>query len=103
MRRLQERHPIVTDFGPNESQERPMKAGQILLRSSERFTPATDEEISRYCAESYPEWIRGCAWFFRDLHVALVARQEIATLDIMLCHADWVTATDEMVRFEEGG
>src|SRR3546814_3894225 len=60
MRRLQERHPIVTDFGPNESQERPMKAGQILLRSSERFTPATDEEISKYRDESYPEWIAGC-------------------------------------------
>src|SRR3546814_3973855 len=79
MRRLQERHPIVTDFGPNESQERPMKAGQILLRSSERFTPATDEEISKYRDESYPEWIAGCESFFRDLHVALDARQEIET------------------------
>src|SRR3546814_879423 len=103
MRRLQERHPIVTDFGPNESQERPMKAGQILLRSSERFTPATDEEISKYRDESYPEWIAGCESFFRDLHVALDARQEIETLDITLSNAGSVPATDVLVSFEARG
>src|SRR3546814_9455716 len=65
MRRLQERHPLVTDFGPNESQERHMTAGQILLRSFERFTPATDEEISTYRDESYPERVSGRESFFR--------------------------------------
>src|SRR3546814_14645321 len=80
-----------------------MKAGQILLRSSERFTPATDEEISKYRDESYPEWIAGCESFFRDLHVALDARQEIETLDITLSNAGSVPATDVLVSFEARG
>src|SRR3546814_21173675 len=66
-------------FGTNESQERPMKAGQISLRSSERFTTATDEELSTYRAESYHELIAGCGSFFRDLHVALCACHDTKT------------------------
>src|SRR3546814_17537912 len=77
MRRLQERHPIVTDFGPNESQERPRKAAQILHRSSESFTPATNTEISTYRDDRYTEWIAGCATFFHDLHVSWDRRQDL--------------------------
>src|SRR3546814_13732782 len=59
--------------------------------------------MSKYRDESYPEWIAGCESFFRDLHVALDARQEIETLDITLSNAGPVPATDVLVSFEARG
>src|SRR3546814_12478232 len=57
---------------------------------------------SDVCSSDF-EWIAGCESFFRDLHVALDARQEIETLDITLSNAGSVPATDVLVSFEARG
>ena len=103
MRRLQLKYPIVADFGPGDSQERPIMAGHIMLRSVETFTPATEEQISKYRDESYPEWIASCESFFRDLHAVLDAREQAPRLDIVLSNVGSVPATDVLVAFEVRG
>ena len=64
--------PLETDFGPRTPEERyGTTVSDRILGLKYSYTPASDEEISRYTEEEYPGWIEECEEYLSSLHELL--------------------------------
>lgn len=77
--RMTELHPLATNFGPTEPQERPVKSdpyGVVLYGlTKEVFTPASSEEIGAY-REAHRAWLKKCEEILKSLHIDLNSQVE---------------------------
>lgn len=87
MTTIKERFPAATDFGSREKAEhRPGHGlgGIYALYGREEFVPASDEEITLYQTEQYPDWLSRCETCFRELHHQLHDAQELPRIEVDL-------------------
>ena len=104
MTRISGRFPVATEFGPQEPDERdPGKRTSAIGNMKEMFVPATDEEISSYKNEKYPEWLRGCERFLRDCHNLLERRVHRPVFIFSVTNDGIRPAKDALITIEAKG
>lgn len=96
---LKAEYPIGTDFGPSEASERPGKLLRYGFPRTEKFVPATDEDISNY-RDNYASWLESCEAFFREIHDELNDQEEIWVVSTALVNDGGRPADDVIVSFE---
>ena len=70
---IRNKFPLITDFGPSEpapTKEEPKTIIGSLL-TQKIYTPASDEEITKYRDQDYPAWIESCERVLSNLHMTL--------------------------------
>ena len=65
------RFPVTTYFGSREPDERKPSGIARLFTEKEIYTPASDEDISRYTNQEYPGWVESCEDILSRLHETL--------------------------------
>ncbi len=104
MSRISGRFPMATEFGPQEPDERdrPIRT-TVIGYTKETFIPATDEEISSYKNEKYPEWLRDCERILRDCHNLLERRARRPTFIFSVTNDGIRPAKDALITVEAKG
>ena len=81
---LKEAFPQEVDFGSRECIDRPASNSSRLIYTifdeREVFTPASDESITSYIEQLYPDWLENCKSIFANIHTNLnrsIRRPEI--------------------------
>ena len=67
---------MATHFGSREPDEREPSGIVRLFAGKEIYTPASNEDISRYTNQEYPDWVESCEDMLSGLHETL--QQELA-------------------------
>ena len=110
MQRLKVRFPIKSDFGSQEPAERAVQRQTVLNTqfrlvgiTKEVYTPATDEEIKKYCEEAYPEWLDQCEQIFRNHHGMLQHQASLLEFLFLAENVGTRPATDALITIEAKG
>jgi hypothetical protein len=104
MTRISSRFPLATEFGPREPDERDQeKRTTVIGYMKEIFVPATDEEISSYKNERYPEWLRGCEGILHDCHNLLERRVHRPAFFFSVTNDGIRPAKDALITIEANG
>ena len=104
MRRLKERFPLETDFGPKGSAERNTSKSLIPIPVFERvFIPPTDEAIVEYRDEAYPQWIAHCEEVLSKYHRTLQGQEPIPRFLFLAENRGTRPATDALITIEAQG
>jgi hypothetical protein len=104
MAAAQHAHPLAEDFGSREAAERGgVGTGLLASITRELFEPASEEEISQYRNERYPEWVSGCEAVLRDLHNTLNRRITWPQARVALANVGSRPAEDAYIRFKTRG
>ena len=99
-----ERRPMTTKF--NEPiLPRFSKYSHInhVLGIEEKYYPPTEEEISKYTNEEYPEWLHKVKTFFAELHVNSEYPERCITASFAVSNSGSVPAENILVEFETVG
>ncbi|WP_285436324.1 PIN domain-containing protein [Pseudomonas sp. fls2-241-R2A-110] len=97
---LKSRNPISTSFGPTEIAERSSSQPSIFgHRQTERFVPATEEEISKY-KDQYIKWVNDCCDTLAALHESLNKIEEKWVVSTTLVNTGGSPATSVNISFE---
>jgi hypothetical protein len=99
---IKSRLPIETDFGSRVPVERKATGTNItarILGDSEKFTPATDDEISTYQSDRYPNWLNECESLFLRIHEELNGRTTWPEVVIIISNTGSRPAADTLVTF----
>jgi PIN domain len=100
MKRIQDRFPIVTDFGsPGEQEDRGVG---VIGRGIREFVPATAEAISEYSA-NYAEWLEKCKEILRSFHVALERRAGAPKIRFWAANRGTRPAKDTLLTIDAKG
>jgi hypothetical protein len=108
MRRIADRFPMASDFGPQKPGERVPQFQTTIERlafgfTNEVFVPATDEEISSYKNKRYPEWIDGCERNLRQYHNLLEQRVARPMFIFSVTNGGIRPAKDALITLESKG
>jgi len=104
MQRLQERSPLETDFGARERAEREApKTGDYFPATKQEFIPATDEEITKYRNEAYPQWVEQCRKLLREISNSLQRATPVPTFTFLARNTGTRPAKDLLVTMEARG
>ena len=105
MRRLTDKIPVESDFGPSEPAERAVKQTglNIFLGTKEVYSPATDEEIAKYRDETYPQWLKDCKQILRNHHWMLQLKVPVLGCSFFAENVGTRPATDALVTIEARG
>ena len=104
MQHLKERFPLETDFGPRESAERDVTLLGIHIRAiGEHFTPATDEEITKYRDEAYPQWLERCEEVLSNYHRTLQRQEPMPGFVFLAENRGTRPAADALITIEAQG
>lgn len=103
--RLFARHPLSTDFGSSQSEERLVDRGIVdglLGRAKDVFEPATEDQIAQYQA-AYSEWKQECRRKLLNLPGALNSRAISPKLTVRISNIGSRPAEDALVVFDVQG
>ena len=107
MQRLKAHFPLETEFGSRKPAERAPKQktglNALIGITKEVFSPATDEEIEKYCEKTYPEWLDRCEQILRNHHDALQHRASSLVFSFLAANVGTRPATDALVTIEAQG
>jgi hypothetical protein len=104
MTRISSRFPLATESGPRDPDERDQENPTTVIGyMKEIFVPATDEEISSYKNERYPEWLRGCEGILRDFHNLLERRVHRPAFFFSVTNHGIRPAKDALITIEAKG
>lgn len=102
MKKLEQRFPLATDFGPREPAERLPQLLDGLMAYKQVFVPATDEQISEYRKE-HQKWLKNCASSFETLHGRLNTRHSVPEFSFLITNTGTRPANDALVTFRAKG
>ena len=110
MHRLRTYFPMANNFGATEPQQRlasrSMAVSQSILDilgKKEVFTPATDDEISKYREQAYPQWMEQCEQVLRQYHSILKEEAPPLEFSFLAKNDGTCPATDCLVTVEARG
>ena len=96
--------PIVSDFGSREPAVKvDTTARSRLYRKKKTYKPATDEEISDYTDQDYPEWIDKCEEFFSCIHEKLQQSYGHPSFKFSIVNSGTRPGTDTLVNIVANG
>ncbi len=102
--RLNERFPLETDFGPRKkSTERNALKIHIQQILGRVFIPATDEAITKYRDEAYPQWLAQCEESLRNYHRTLQGQEPMPRFLFRAENRGTRPATDARITIEAQG
>ncbi len=96
--------PIASDFGSRESAVKvDTTVRSRLYRIKKNYIPSTDEEISKYTDQDYPEWIDKCKEFFSCLHEKLQQKYGHPSFKFSIVNDGTRPGTDTIVNIVANG
>lgn len=99
-----ERRPITTKFNePIIPRLRNYSHMNLVLGIEEKYYPPTEEEISKYTNEEYPEWLENVKSFFAKLPMDHEYPERCITLSFAMSNSGSVPAENILVEFETVG
>ena len=101
--RITSRFPVATYFGPREPDEREPSGIARLLTRKEIYTPASNEDISRYTNQDYPDWIESCEDILSCLHETLQREVAQPSISIVVENCGSRPGTDGLIQIAAKG
>lgn len=100
MDKVRSSFPLEADFGSKVPEQRSVSRNtRFHLGGVEKFTPATDDEISTYQTEEYPNWINACEALFVEIHTQLNRKVVWPELVVGISNTGSRPAEDTLVTF----
>ena len=104
MESLKNLFPIASDFGSREPAERMGNTPHDRrFRVKEIYRPASDEAITNYTDQDYPEWIDKCEEVFSRLHVSLQREAGQPNFSFAVLNSGTRPGKDTLVRITAKG
>ena len=104
LQRLKEHYPLENDFGSRESAERDRALLGIDVRARRQvFTPPTDEEITKYRDEIYPQWLERCEEVLSNYHRTLQRQAPMPRFVFLVENRGTRPAADALISIEAKG
>ena len=103
MATIRARFPQATDFDSPEKSTRSSSIGFLAAHWLDEFVRATDEDISRYQQEQYPNWLMSCEKCLKDLHLILERSVKLPVITMNLRNDGSRPADQVRVRFYTRG
>ncbi|WP_017347471.1 PIN domain-containing protein [Pantoea sp. A4] len=99
--------PLETDFGNQEDKNRPTSIYDLAMSMGmgieKKFIPATDEQISTYRVDKYPEWIQKCKAYLQECHKQFNNSIIPTRVEALLSNIGTRPAEDTLVTFTARG
>ena len=96
--------PIASDFGSRESAVKvDTSVRSRIYRIKKTYKTATDEEISKYTDQDYPEWIDKCEEFFSCIHEKLQQKFGHPSFKFSIVNNGTRPGTDTLVNIVANG
>ena len=104
LREIKQRCPLVTNFEQRGTGARAATTvGQFLLGSKKTYIPPSEEQISKYRNEDYPQWLGRCEELLRDLHLLLQTSTPMPRFEFRVGNHGTRPAADALVTIEALG
>lgn len=105
--KIVENLPMETDFGNQESKKEnnPTSIYDLAMRvgMEKTFIPATNEEITNYKGERYPEWIEQCKTYLQNCHKQFNSSIISTRIGALLSNIGTRPAEDTLITFSAKG
>ena len=101
--RITRRFPEATYFGSREPDERETSGIARLFGGKEIYTPASNEDISRYTNQDYPDWIESCEDILSCLHETLQREGAQPSISIVVENCGSRPGTDGLIQIAAKG
>ena len=101
--KIKQRFPLITNFGQTEVDETVTSPLGLLLGKKKVYVPPTEEQISKYVDEDYPQWLENCEKVLRNLHWTLQSHDPLPRFEFRAGNSGTRPAEDALVTIDAMG